>query len=131
MRYILYPLIGILKIGAATFDTLPTNREAGALLSGFTVSALIGTIYLAPILFVTRRLSRTRRLFEMLERICPFVVLGAILVAGLGEALSLGLLMIVATAAVVLTVLLTSAVLMSRVIQILAWQLLPTTRHTS
>jgi hypothetical protein len=67
----------------------------------------------------------------MLERICPFVVLGAILVAGLGEALSLGLLMIVATAAVVLTVLLTSAVLMSRVIQILAWQLLPTTRHTS
>ncbi len=60
-KFMLYPLMGILELGAAAFYLFPTNLEAGAVVSGFLISALIGIVYLTPLITVAKVCSQRRR----------------------------------------------------------------------
>jgi len=71
----LYPLIGILRIGAAAFNLFPTNSEAGAVLSGLVVSSLIGVTYLAIPFTVLLAYSRRARWIAKRSKTSLVVVL--------------------------------------------------------
>ena len=63
MKFALYPLMGILRIGAAVFNLFPMNHEAGAVASGLLVSSLIGLVYLTgPLTVVLVYSPRSRRI---------------------------------------------------------------------
>jgi len=90
MKFALYPLMGVLRIGAAVFDLFPMNHEAGAVASGLLVSSLIGLVYLTgPLAVVLAYSSRARRvvrrsqvptvaiLFSAIAAVAFITVLGA------------------------------------------------------
>jgi streptogramin lyase len=90
MKFALYPLMGVLRIGAAVFDLFPMNHEAGAIASGLLVSSLIGLVYLTgPLTVVLVYSSRARRvarrsqvptmavLFSAIAAVAFITVLGA------------------------------------------------------
>ena len=66
IRLLLYPLIGILHLSAMTYQPFSFNPELGVVMAGFTASALIGIVYLAPpltaIIMTLRRLGLTKKL---------------------------------------------------------------------
>jgi len=85
VKFVLYPLIGILRIGATLFDFLPSNPEVNALASGLVVSSLIGAIYVAiphSILFVCS--SKARRVSGRILAIAVVLVLGGLAAAACG-----------------------------------------------
>jgi hypothetical protein len=110
-KFMLYPLMGILTIGAAAFHLYPTNLEVGALTSGLVVSALIGAVYLAPPLAVafaySSRLRRTARKLQLPSALVLFgaVAALALLIMTGGS----GVLTMVATSTIVLATLTLSA----------------------
>jgi hypothetical protein len=114
----LYPLIGILRIGAAVFHLFPANLEAGAVVSGLVVSSLVGLVYLAPPLTaVLARSARARRLAKRLQMPAVAVLLGALAAVGLITALTgPAVVMMAATSTIVLASLIASALFASRVI---------------
>jgi hypothetical protein len=116
MKGVLYPLIGMLFLTNAVFSAAATYPEFAALLSGLLASSLIGAFYLGmPIGFLRAKLRRLRswkgeRLFEQ--------SLGLILLSGMilliaGEAAALPALLMVSSAAIVLSTLFLSALLTS------------------
>lgn len=79
VKFVLYPLMGILKIGASVFSLFRMNHEAGAVASGLLVSSLIGIVYLAgPLTAVLVYSSKARRITKRLQ--VPMVV---VLLSGL------------------------------------------------
>ena len=54
MKTVLYPLIGILHLAAATYSLLSFNPELAVLVSGLIASFLIGLAYFGPVVFVLR-----------------------------------------------------------------------------
>jgi hypothetical protein len=64
-KFALYPLMGILRVGATAFDLLSTNREAAVVMTGLVVSAVMGVVYLGPpltgVLFCSSRARRAAR----------------------------------------------------------------------
>jgi len=118
MKTALYPLIGILRIGAAAFSVFSMNLEAGAIVSGLVVSSLIGVVYLAiPLTTLLSYSPRARRIAKRLEMPALVVLLGALVavpfIAPLGTPAA-G--MMVATSTIVLSSLAVSALLASRAI---------------
>jgi len=52
MKYILYPLIGILRLTATTYSIFRFNPELGVVVSGIVASSLLGIIYFTPIVLI-------------------------------------------------------------------------------
>jgi len=73
VKFVLYPLMGILRISASVFDLFSMNHEAGAVAAGLLVSSLIGVVYLAgPLTALLAYSSRARRVTKRLQ--VPIVV---------------------------------------------------------
>ena len=58
MRFLLYPLIGIMHVSALTYQTFSFNQEFGVLIAGFVASFLIGITYLSPLLLLLLKLKK-------------------------------------------------------------------------
>jgi len=110
-KLMLYPLMGILRLGAAVFYILPTNLEASAVVSGLLVSSLIGTVYLSPpLVAVLVSSSRARRAAKKLQAPSGCILLGALAaVAFIATAGAPSIFMILSTATIVLSTLAASA----------------------
>jgi hypothetical protein len=117
-RFALYPLMGILRIGAAAFYIFPANLEAGAVVSGLLVSSLIGLVYLAPPLAAVLVYSRKARMMaRRLQLPTVIVLLSALASVALITVLGCpAILMMIATSTIVLSCLLNSALCTSHVI---------------
>jgi hypothetical protein len=117
-KLMLYPLMGILRVGAPAFHLFPTNPEAGAVISGLVVSSLIGIVYLTPpLVTVLGYSSRARRTAARLRLPTLAILLSALaLVALTASVRGPVLLMMLATPAVVLASLTLSALSVSCVL---------------
>ena len=115
-KLMLYPLMGILRVGAFVFYVFPGNLEVGAVVSGLLVSSLIGIVYLSPPLAaVVGCYRRMRRIAKRLELPTVAVMLSAIV--GVAFMMVVGapsVFMMLTTAAVVLATLAASALYTSR-----------------
>jgi len=118
MKSALYPLIGILRIGAAAFSAFSMNLEAGAVVSGLVVSSLIGLVYLAiPLTVLLSYSSRARRIAKRLEMTALTVLLGALAAAPFMAPVDApAAAMMVSTSTIVLSSLAVSGLLASRAI---------------
>jgi len=100
-RAILYPLIIELNVGARVFTALSANPEIAAILTGLTVSSLIGATYLGLPLAGVARFSRTvRRTVERLLRPLALATAIALIVTLAAEILSLGVITVATSASV-------------------------------
>ncbi len=117
-RLALYPLIGILRVGGATFDLLPTGQETNAVITGVLVSCLIGSVYLSvPLLILFRYSARTYRVGRKLAVPLSAILLLALIAAASALALDApAVLLIGATSAIVLASMAISALITSRVL---------------
>ena len=117
VKFFLYPLMGILRIGAASFHVFPTNPEVGTVLWMLVVSMLTGAVYLAlPATAILTYSAKARRIARRLE--WPLVVLllcglGAVVIAEVSGA---DILMLVAISGTVLAALMTSTLIVSRIV---------------
>jgi len=114
----LYPLMGILRTGAAVFYLFPTNLEARAVVSGLLVSSMIGVVYLTPPLAAVLACSaKARRMARRLQLPTVLVLFGAL--ASVAFITVLGgpaILMMIATSTIVLACSVTSVLYTSRAI---------------
>jgi len=122
VKVMLYPLIGILRIGAEAFHLFPTNPEVSAVVSGFLVSSLIGITYATPpTAAVLAYSSRARRVAKRLQMPVLVVLLGALAaVAFVTEVGAPAILMMISTVAIVLASLTVTTLFASRAILRLA-----------
>jgi len=117
MKFFLYPLMGILRIAAASFDVFATNPEVGAVLWALLVSMLIGAVYLGlPVTAILAYTAKGRRIARRLE--WPLVVLllcglGAVVIAEVSGA---DMLMLVAISGAVFAALMLSTLMVSRML---------------
>lgn len=116
MKVVLYPLIGILGLSSLAFSTSSAFPEFAALLSGLVASSLIGAFYVGLPLSLLR--AKVRRLRGS-NTIAIGKLLGVTLLAGLlsllvGEILAFSALLMVASAATLLSMVLLSAWYTSR-----------------
>jgi hypothetical protein len=114
MRVVLYPLIGILRLGATPFTLLPAHQELAAVLSEILTTSLIGVAYFSlPIAAVSKYGRKRRSTSKSLQRV--LVVYLALSLAGIAiaEFATLGQLMILATVSTGLSTLLLSALITS------------------
>jgi hypothetical protein len=118
VKIMIYPLIWVLQIGSVVFDLFSFNYEIAAVFCGITISALLGTIYLAgPMLLARRKLSaKTRRVTGMFERASFFAFVGSLIIVALSEALKAETFMAVGSSIVVLSTMTNSALLTWRTV---------------
>jgi hypothetical protein len=104
VKAFIYPLIWILQLGSSTFDLLPFNQEAAAVVSGLTISSLIGAVYLAGPMLVLRRIfqAKMRRASKALGDARLFVLLAGLLLVASAEVLNGEVMMTVGSSIVVL-----------------------------
>jgi streptogramin lyase len=113
-RVALYPLIGILRLSESTFVAFGPASEIGALAAGLLAGALIGLTYLALPIFgilwpLRRRISSTAKARVFRTTICFLAILLVAFV--ISELLALPVLMMVASAGLVLTALVVGSLL--------------------
>ena len=115
-KLILYPLMGILRLGAATFYFFPTNLEVGAILSGLLVSSLIGVVYVTlPLTALLACSERSRRIARRLQTPVALILFGALAVMAFMTVLGgPAIPVMIGTSAIVLASLSTSALAASR-----------------
>jgi len=116
MKYAFYPLLGILRVGAAAFCLFPTSTEAGAVASGLLVSSLIGVVYLsAPLAAVLVNSSMARRTARRLQAPLAVILLGALVAVVFSTVLSGPTVpLVLATSTLVVASVLASAIFTSR-----------------
>jgi len=116
MKFVLYPVMAILRLGAASFYLFPTDLEAGAVLSGLLVSSLIGMVYVAvPLTVVIASSRRAYRIARRLQMPVALVLLGALaFVAFMTASGAPVILMMIGTSTIVLASLSISALSASR-----------------
>jgi len=118
VKFALYPLIGILRVGAAAFDLFPTNLEVGAVVSGLIVSALIGVVYLAfPLAGLLAYSSRARQIRKSIQAPAIVILFGALVSVGFAMLVDApAIVMVVSTSTLVLAALAASSLLASSMI---------------
>ncbi len=124
MKLALYPLMGILRIGAAVFDLFPMNHEAGAVASGLLVSSLMGLVYLTgPLTLVLVYSSRARRIARRSQVPIVAVLFSAIVAVAFITALGApAVVTMAATSTIVLAGLAASALFASQAMAAIAAQ---------
>ena len=118
VKFALYPLIGILGIGAAAFRLFPTNLEAGAVVSGLIVSSLIGVVYLTfPLAGLFAYSSKARQTARRLQAPAMMVLLGGLVSVTFAILVDApAIVMIISTSTIVLASLAASSLAASRLI---------------
>jgi hypothetical protein len=116
MKGVLYPLIGILKLSSLTFSATSAVPELAAFLSGLVASSLIGAFYLGLPLSLLR--AKVRRLGgsnaqRMLEKSLVVALFAGISTLLVGELLASSVLLMIASAVIVLSTLFLSAIFTS------------------
>jgi M6 family metalloprotease-like protein len=114
LRFVLYPLLGILELSSATYSTLSFAPEFAITVAGILASALIGLVYLTPIglLFVRLLRSKSARRLHVLKA-CSISLLVVATVLLLGELMGSAWILAIATSALVLTTLISTPLLIS------------------
>jgi hypothetical protein len=103
MKAILYPLIGILYLTSRLFSATSASPELAATSSGLFASSLLGSFYLGlPLSLIRARVRRLRRT-RVLGRSLSVALIAALVALFLGEILVSPILMMVSSAAVVLS----------------------------
>lgn len=116
MKGVLYPLIGMLYVTSGLFSATSGSPELAALLSGLLASSLIGAFYLGLPLSVLRakvRRLRGLRVQRLLERILAASLLSGIGALLLGEFFNSSMILLLSSAAIVLSTLFLSATITS------------------
>lgn len=112
LRALLYPLIGILHLSSTSYAIL-NSPEMGVLTAGIVASLLIGQVYVALpaacLLWIARKRPRVR--IRNAVKLAGATFLTSIVAFFVAESLTLTWLMMIAGAAVVLTVLGTTGIL--------------------
>ena len=108
MKYVLYPLVGILHLSSATYSLLGFGPELAALVAGIVASSLIGVAYLAlpfsGILWLFRRKihgSTRKTTAKWLTGVFSALIVAFVI----SEFLAVGPVMMVVSAAIILTAL--------------------------
>ena len=114
LRFVLYPLLGILELSSATYSTLSFAPELAITAAGILASALIGLLYLTPFSLLLVRLLRRKsaRSFHVVKAysISLLVAASALL---LGELMGSSWILAIATSVLVLTTLISTPLLLS------------------
>jgi hypothetical protein len=113
IKQALYPLMGILHLASSTYALLGFEPEAAALVAGIITSSLIGVAYLALPLSGILWLERKRISTKTKGRVAKWIAIAfLILLAGfvVSEVFAIAVLMMAASAALVLTVLLAGSI---------------------
>lgn len=114
MKFLLYPLIGILKVSSMTFSVASGFPELAALLSGLVASSLIGAFYLGlPLSLIRAKVRRWRGRGAGIERGLAVGLLGSVAVLLASEILGSQLVMTWSSVTVVLSALFLSAMMTS------------------
>jgi hypothetical protein len=116
MKGILYPLIGILKLSSLTFSATSAVPELAAFLSGLVASSLIGAFYLGvPLSLLRAKIRRLRgsNAQRMLEKSLVVALFAGISTLLVGELLASSVLLMIASAIIVLSTLFLSAIFTS------------------
>ena len=113
LKALLYPLIKILSFAELSSRPFTFNSELGALVSGLVASALIGAVYvfpmlLTPLILTSRRILRSRKPILSLT----FLFLVSILMIIVGEFFKSDSAMMLATSSLVLTTIFLSSMLL-------------------
>ena len=118
VKFVLYPLIGILRVGAAAFDLFPTNLEAAAVVSGLIVSSLIGVVYLAfPLAGLFAYSSRARRTRKSIQAPAIVILFAALVTVGFAMLVEApAIVMVISTSTLVLAAIAASSLLTSSMI---------------
>jgi hypothetical protein len=119
MKGVLYPLIGILKLSSLTFSVTSSFPEFAVFLSGMVASSLIGAFYLGlPFGLIRGKIRRLRgsRVQGTLLRVLAIALLGGISALLVGEIFVLPVLLMIASAAIVLSMLFLSGTYLSGLI---------------
>ena len=108
MKFVLYPLIGLLHVSSASYAMLSLEPEIGALTAGIIASSLVGLVYLAlpvsgALWLAGRRL--TRGMEKRIAKSLAFLFLTSLAGFAFSELLSIPLAMVLISSAMVLTVL--------------------------
>lgn len=117
MKFVLYPLIGILKVSSMAFSVAGGFPELAALLSGLVASSLIGAFYLGlPLSLVRAKVRLFRARGARLEMGLAIGLMGGMAVLLAGEILGANVVMTWSSVAVVLSATFLSALMTSRVL---------------
>ena len=116
MKGVLYPLIGILHLSSMTYSAFAFSPEFGVVMAGLAASALIGVIYFSLpttvlIAIIERLRKKTLRVRQLKPMAIPLLISAALML--LGEITASPMIMMVATAAFVLTTLGSSATIIA------------------
>jgi peptide/nickel transport system substrate-binding protein len=116
MKGVLIPLIGILGFSSLAFNATSAFPELAVLVSGLVASSLIGAFYLGlPLSLLRAKVRRLRRSKgQTLERTLLTILLGGVAVLFVGELLASPVLLMMASATIVLSTLFLSAAYTSR-----------------
>jgi hypothetical protein len=116
MKGVLFPLMGILELSSLTFSTLSAFPEFAALLSGLVASSLIGAFYVGlPLSLLRAKFRRPRGSnTTAIGKLLAVTLLAGLLTLLYGEIFPFSALLMVASAATVLSMVLLSAWYTSR-----------------
>jgi hypothetical protein len=114
LRFVLYPLLGILELSSATYSTLSFAPEFAITVAGILASALIGLVYLTPISLLLARLPWRKRVrgFHVLRAYSISLLLVATTLL-LGELMGSSWILAIATSVLVLTTMISTPLLFS------------------
>jgi hypothetical protein len=103
VRVILYPLLGVLGIGALTYSAFSWSPEFAVVIAGLVASSLIGLVYLTlPAIIGFNAIARRRIRITSIAKASLTVVAIALGLLVAGELTGLFLLLAVASSAIVL-----------------------------
>jgi peptide/nickel transport system substrate-binding protein len=104
-KVLLYPLIGILHLSAATYGMFNFNSEIAVVMAGFMASALIGVVYFSPIGVLVSLRKRTSNMTNSIYKMLLLVWFGGMICIVVGENASISSMLMLGTSVFVLSVL--------------------------
>jgi len=105
LRVFLYPLLGVLGVGAFAYSLFSWSPELAVVVAGLVSSSLIGLVYLTPFTYAGMRtvLKRRRIQFNSVAKLSVAILALAVGVLAAGEAVGSFLLLALGGSAIVLT----------------------------
>jgi desulfoferrodoxin (superoxide reductase-like protein) len=115
MKIVLYPLIGILHIGAQIFSLLSFNSELGVVMAGLVASAFIAIVYVTPTILFLSWLRKFKLPWKMV-RWMSLIWAGSVLTMLIAIVSTSSLLMMISTSIfVVVTISLTTLAITNQI----------------
>jgi len=119
MKAILYPLIGILHLASMTYSIFSFSPELAVVISGLVASALIGIIYLTPVLVILLKIKRAQKHTLKTTKFLSFTLVGSLILILVSEFTYSSTVMMLSTGTFVLTTLSLSALFTYRITKLL------------